>query len=97
MTGCEALRGAAVAVVAAVEAHGYHGAIPADVRATVERLAALLDVHQPALRLGCPDGGTCHHGCMSGCFRVRCCAPLSGVFPGDEWPAAITAAEAAAG
>lgn len=49
MTGCEALHAAAVAVVAAVEAHGYHGAIPADVRATVERMAALLDVQQPPL------------------------------------------------
>lgn len=38
--------------------------------------------------VGCPDGGKCHHeGCERvGCFRVQCCAPLSGVFPHDEWP-----------
>lgn len=38
--------------------------------------------------IGCPDGGVCsHHGCESiGCFRVQCCAPLSGVFPGNVWP-----------
>lgn len=36
----------------------------------------------------CPDGGTCHHDCagVEACFRVACCAPLSGVFPNDEWP-----------
>lgn len=39
-------------------------------------------------REGCPDGGTCHHWCgQSGtCFRVAACAPLSGVYPADEWP-----------
>lgn len=44
-----------------------------------------------ALRLcgQCPDGGTCHHSCRVGgpCFRADCCAPLSGVFPDDKWPA----------
>jgi len=34
----------------------------------------------------CPDGGTCHHHCASGCFRVRCCEPLSGVYPFSQWP-----------
>lgn len=38
----------------------------------------------------CPDGGTCHHSCASGslpdCFRVSCCAPLSGVYINDRWP-----------
>lgn len=35
----------------------------------------------------CPDDGTCHHyGCHDGCFRVRTCGPLSGVYPDDEWP-----------
>jgi hypothetical protein len=43
---------------------------------------------------GCPDGGTCHHGCTTGCFRVSWAGPLSGVYPGDEWPADVRAAEA---
>ena len=36
----------------------------------------------------CPDGGTCHHWCavLRPCFRVLCCGPLSGVFPGNVWP-----------
>ena len=38
----------------------------------------------------CPDGGTCHHECSPpACFRVKCCGPLSGVYPRDEWPADI--------
>lgn len=37
----------------------------------------------------CPDGGKCHHGCSEICWRVGCCGPLSGVFPGDEWPEEI--------
>ena len=46
----------------------------------------------------CPDGGTCHHGCnlsrpKSPCWRVRYCGPLSGVFPGDEWPADLPKAD----
>jgi hypothetical protein len=41
----------------------------------------------------CPDGGVCHHGCADGpCFRVGSCGPLPGVFPGDQWPAALRAA-----
>lgn len=40
----------------------------------------------------CPDGGACHHECVDTCFRVRCCAPLSNVFPNDEWPADVKAA-----
>jgi|SRR6185437_2933895 len=36
----------------------------------------------------CPDGGTCHHGCLDSenCYRVEACGPLSGVYPGDRWP-----------
>jgi hypothetical protein len=38
----------------------------------------------------CPDGGACHHACSDGslprCFRVLCCAPLSGVYVNDRWP-----------
>ena len=41
---------------------------------------------------GCPDGGTCHHSCTSVCYRVRCCGPLSGTYPGDRWPAEIRVA-----
>jgi hypothetical protein len=39
----------------------------------------------------CPDGGTCHHQCASPrvCFRVTECGPLSGVYPGDRWPADV--------
>jgi hypothetical protein len=41
-------------------------------------------------RNACPDGGTCHHSCPDGslvnCFRVACCAPLSGVYVNDRWP-----------
>lgn len=38
----------------------------------------------------CPDGGTCHHQCSAGpCFRVITCGPLSGTYPGDQWPAEI--------
>lgn len=44
----------------------------------------------------CPDGGTCHHDCglTGACFRVRCCGPLSGVFPDDAWPGEIVARHA---
>lgn len=38
----------------------------------------------------CPDGGTCHHGCIEQsnwpCYRVLTCGPLSGVMPNDQWP-----------
>ena len=50
---------------------------------------------------GCPDDGTCHHRCPMDrrtsklehpdglpCWRVLNAGPLSGVFPGDEWPEA---------
>ncbi len=41
----------------------------------------------------CPDDGACHHSCMgSSCFRVRSCGPLSGVYQGDVWPAAVVRA-----
>lgn len=45
-----------------------------------------------AVREGrCPDGGTCHHQCAARalCFRVTECGPLSGVYPGDRWPADV--------
>lgn len=38
----------------------------------------------------CPDGGRCHHACTESCYRVAHAGPLSGVFPGDEWPIEIT-------
>ncbi|EMY33571.1 hypothetical protein D477_014256 [Arthrobacter crystallopoietes BAB-32] len=41
----------------------------------------------------CPDDGACHHNCVGGCFRVRACGPLSGVYPGDRWPAAVVETE----
>ena len=39
----------------------------------------------------CPDDGHCTHLCLPGrgCFRVKYCVPLSGVFPEDEWPDAV--------
>lgn len=37
----------------------------------------------------CPDDGTCHHECMATCFRAKYCAPLSGVYPNDEWPLSV--------
>jgi hypothetical protein len=41
----------------------------------------------------CPDQGRCHHECPPGaCFRVHCCGPLSGTYPGDTWPAEVRAA-----
>jgi hypothetical protein len=43
----------------------------------------------------CPDGGRCHHQCAelnSGrCWRVVTCGPLSGVYPGDQWPSDVVA------
>lgn len=44
----------------------------------------------------CPDGGTCHHACTRSCFRVDWSGPLSGVYPNDEWPADVVAANATA-
>ena len=42
----------------------------------------------PRTRRTCPDEGMCHHECPEdgGCWRVKNCEPLSGVFPGDKWP-----------
>lgn len=41
----------------------------------------------------CPDEGTCHHECDDSpdpiCVRVLTCGPLSGVYPGDQWPADV--------
>jgi transcriptional regulator with XRE-family HTH domain len=46
------------------------------------------------LTRACPDRGTCHHQCaVNGpCFRVLCCGPLSGVYPGGRWPQDVLAA-----
>lgn len=38
----------------------------------------------------CPDQGRCHHECGAGpCWRVQSCGPLSGVYPGNTWPADV--------
>jgi hypothetical protein len=46
------------------------------------------DAPPPPGRLACQDGGTCHHDCgtRDKCWRVDHAEPLSGVYPGDEWP-----------
>ncbi len=65
------------ATMARVQVHGRHYRVPA----TELRV------------LGCPDGGTCHHSCSEGtCYLVGCCGPLSGVFPGDDWPPEVVVA-----
>ena len=52
--------------------------------------------HAPGAQRPCPDDGRCHHGCGEApCFRVGFCGPLSGVYPNDQWPTEVTAAEAA--
>jgi len=52
------------------------------------------DEDEVVLRAKCPDDGTCHHDCDAEgpCWRVLACGPLSGVYPGDEWPIEITMA-----
>jgi len=52
----------------------------------IAKLVDEADKRQPPVDGKCPDGGTCHHGCFSSCFRVEFCAPLSGVFPRNRWP-----------
>lgn len=44
----------------------------------------------------CSDGGRCHHDCglLGACSRVNGSGPLSGVYPGNEWPREVLAAEA---
>lgn len=61
-----------------------------------EVLAASTDDQQnwrlPSKSEVCPDGGACHHGCWaadSGCWRVHMAGPLTGVYPGDVWPADV--------
>jgi hypothetical protein len=44
---------------------------------------------------GCPDDGQCTHDCANACWRVLNAGPLSGTFPGDQWPQFIHAAETA--
>lgn len=39
----------------------------------------------------CPDGGACNHECIQACYRVLTCGPLSGVYPGDQWPDEVVA------
>jgi hypothetical protein len=54
----------------------------------------LIDTEVRVLRT-CPDKGTCHHECGAGpCFRVSWAGPLSGVYPGDAWPAEVIAEQA---
>lgn len=48
------------------------------------------DQGKPLSELGCPDEGTCHHGCETKCWRVTNAEPLSDVYPDDEWPEHIT-------
>lgn len=51
--------------------------------------------HLTVIGMTCPDGGFCHHGCKTGCFRVVYCGPLSiARYPDDQWPAEIVAAHA---
>jgi hypothetical protein len=62
-------------------------------RARIARLIAEADAQLAGQADGrCPDGATCHHGCSRGCFRVRYAGPLTGVYPGDDWPDEIKAA-----
>jgi hypothetical protein len=61
-------------------------ALPAFVAACLANAAA----NKPS----CPDEATCHHECRSVCFRVKYCSPLSGVYPGDDWPESVRAKHA---
>jgi hypothetical protein len=47
-------------------------------------------MRDPESKRICPDGGTCHHKCALGCWRVDVCGPLSGVYPDDAWPESVT-------
>lgn len=40
------------------------------------------EIKEEKLGASCIDGGTCHHSCISKCFRRQCCDPLTG-FEGD--------------
>lgn len=40
----------------------------------------------PQSATGCPDGGACHHHCVTGCWRVATCSPLSAY--GEKWTTA---------
>jgi hypothetical protein len=54
--------------------------------------SATVVVHDQASHARCPDDGTCHHECVSGwCFRVSFAAPLSGTYPGNQWPEQVRA------
>lgn len=45
------------------------------------------DSDAPQSAEGCPDSGTCHHRCLTGCWRVAYAEPLSIVgYPQDRWP-----------
>lgn len=45
--------------------------------------AILRQIRKEVVGGDCPDGGTCHHGCVGPCFRVACCGPLTDY--GEEW------------
>lgn len=49
--------------------------------------AQTTDEQPTQAEIGCPDSGTCHHGCQIQCWRVQTCSPLSiAKFPKDRWP-----------
>ena len=41
----------------------------------------------PQIGSTCKDGGKCHHYCTAqeGCFRQKCCVPLSSSGLDDQW------------
>jgi len=97
-TGCMATCAAGMAHDLKVTGHTHETAInPAT---APEAARAVADAVAEARRGRCPDGGYCHGSralagsppCPAGrCFRVRNAGPLSGVFPGDRWPATVLA------
>lgn len=67
----------------------YHEASPELL--TRHDAVGLIDGVQVAVeRQFCPDGGTCHHTCVTTCYRTTACEPLLGVFPNDRWPAEVS-------
>lgn len=75
-----------------------HGWEPSEHAGSAGRahLYALVRLEQLAenAEKGCPDGGVCHHNshhdCAVFCWRTQHAGPLSGVYPGDRWPAELT-------
>jgi hypothetical protein len=79
--------GLAQAIVNELDATPSGDAVLFDLRRVTRRPAA---PRPSEARSGtCPDGGTCHHACRTGCHRVTWSGPLSGVFPDDTWPEGI--------